>query len=675
MEAAAQVQRPRCYTCNKLCNIQRMTKILAIDADANNAAKIEIALNRRETFGLPPIPVNDVSRLCINCNRSILEELRILANDPTCLRINVLKQTSNVTCLICNNGNNIQRLSSKCRVNIFICKNIYVPESARACLQHLDEDGIILRPLLEGLEFVNRPYKIKGPQMYTFLQELRTAGNYKKWEFHSENSFTDEEFKSMSPVNKQQFQNLFTYCDVVENRHITKKDLLAFLCKMKQGLSDDFLKVIFNYSTRQNASLAITKVRLSLMMRFVPGNIGLGAINREQFIERHVTPFANRLYNPIPEEPKAIVYVDGTYCEIHKSKNFQVLRQSFCVHKGHHLIKPVLIVGPDGYILTIQGPYFSDTHNNDAALLRNEYRRDTEMIRNWFQENDIFVVDRGYRDAIPMLQELGIDHRMPTNVRAGNQQLSVEEANGNRLITKTRWIVEARNGHFKSIFKFFSEVISMNHAVHLQDFYKICGAIINKYHDPVLMRGADIAQAEMLLQRSREDNTLKLIVDNENLLRRHGRFVNLENNHVPDFPRLTLEYLRDLTVGTYQLKLAPSYIQDTTQREQNNDLQIDMANQLANTIRLRIWSRFQNRVKHQIWIEYHQEITGYYCTCKSGARTVGTCAHVASVLWFLGYSRYENNVKYPSVKLLEQIADASNRHNNNHNEDIPVIIE
>lgn len=186
------------------------------------------------------------------------------------------------------------------------------------------------------------------------------------------------------------------------------------------------------------------------------------------------------------------------------------------------------------------------------------------------------------------------------------------------------------------------------------------------------MRGADIAQADMLLQRSREENILKISVENGNLLRRHGRFVSLENNHVLDFPRLTIEYLRDIIVGTYQIRLAPSYIQSTKQREQNDDLQIDMANLLPNTIRLRIWSRFQNRVKHQIWIEYDQEISGYYCTCKSGARTVGTCAHVASVLWFLGYSRHQNRVKYPSVMLLEKISDASNRHNN-HDDDLIVI--
>lgn len=32
-------------------------------------------------------------------------------------------------------------------------------------------------------------------------------------------------------------------------------------------------------------------------------------------------------------------------------------------------------------------------------------------------------------------------------------------------------------------------------------------------------------------------------------------------------------------------------------------------------------------------------IPGWYCECKVGPRTVGCCAHVASVLWYLGYAR------------------------------------
>jgi len=32
-----------------------------------------------------------------------------------------------------------------------------------------------------------------------------------------------------------------------------------------------------------------------------------------------------------------------------------------------------------------------------------------------------------------------------------------------------------------------------------------------------------------------------------------------------------------------------------------------------------------------------------YCQCKTGARTVGCCTYIASVLWYLEYYRYMEN--------------------------------
>ncbi|KAJ8684876.1 hypothetical protein QAD02_020669 [Eretmocerus hayati] len=92
-------------------------------------------------------------------------------------------------------------------------------------------------------------------------------------------------------------------------------------------------------------------------------------------------------------------------------------------------------------------------------------------------------------------------------------------------------------------------------------------------------------------------------------------------------------------------------------------------------LRARVYSRFRNAAKHQMWITYqpvgvdHDEninenadpITGYYCICRSGARTLGTCAHVTSVLWYLGYARHEEQVSYPSQVLLNAIFDAAHR--------------
>jgi len=135
------------------------------------------------------------------------------------------------------------------------------------------------------------------------LQGLRSVTK-NKTKIVDENSLSDDEFECLCPINKEQFRELITYCDEIPqdggHRYVSKKDLLMFLCKMRQGLSDNFLKVIFQYSSRQAVSMAVATVRQSLMQRFVPNNIGFDAITRDDYITRHVTDFANELYNPEP---------------------------------------------------------------------------------------------------------------------------------------------------------------------------------------------------------------------------------------------------------------------------------------------------------------------------------------------------------------------------------------
>lgn len=668
--------RINCYVCNIALIPRAMVRI----AGDINEQKQQIAIHRRDNLNLPALEIQENTRLCFNCNRLINYEIQELAQNPESLRLNVLRQTRNSSCLICDNLENLHRLSLACRVNIFVLKNIYVPESVRCCNHHLDEKGYLPRLLQDGLQFINRPYHLHGLQLQNFLQGLRESATRPDLDFNDEQSFTEDEFRSISPITREQFQDLFTYCDPVLEpnqgirRYINKKDLLTFLCKLRQSLSDDFLKVIFRYSSRQQVSMVIATVRKSLLIRFVPENIGVNCITREAYINRHVTEFTNHLYNPQPENPVAIAYIDGTYTYIAKSSNFQALRQSFSMHKHRHLIKPALIVAPDGFILDIHGPYFADSRNNDAAMLQNEFDRDANELGEWFREGDIFIIDRGYADAIPLLDRLGINHRMPHFLQHGQKQFTTEEANDCRLITKTRWIVEARNGHIKSIFKFFEGIIGFDHAVNILDFYRIAGAILNKYRDPILMEGANAELARQMLEKYRRPNVLQRRVEQENLKRRDARWVRLNEFHAPLFPILTLEYLQELTVGIYQLGLAPSYIQDKLQREGTEVFEFDELQNEEGLIRVRIGSRFRNNTIHQLWVSFqvrnenecenedYNPIQSYYCTCKSGARTLGMCAHVASILWYLGYARHQPQVKYPTTALLDKVKDAAHQH-------------
>lgn len=438
-----------------------------------------------------------------------------------------------------------------------------------------------------------------------------------------------------------------------------------FLCKLRQGLSDNLLKIIFKYSSRQAVSRMVSIVRQSLLVTFTQQNVGLQSISRNEFIERHVTEFSNELYNPEPHIPRAIVTIDATYTYMHQSKNFQVLRQSFSLHKKRHLLKPTMIVGPDGYILCVLGPYFSDSQNNDASILQKEFEENSQGIREWFREGDIILVDRGYRDAVPWLEEMGINCWMPSLIGHGQRQLSTEEANMTRRITKNRWVVESRNGHLRSIFKFFSGNIIEPHLHKLNDFYCIAAAIINKYHPPLIMQTASIELARKLKDISLQPNLVQARVNVESLHLRRGQWTHVDVNTLPDFPILDLNYLTDLTVGVFQIKLAPSYVQNKT--EQNEGLLLDQRSYEPGFIRLRVQSRFRRSTSYQVFISYRMQqeieedeeiIKGYYCTCKSGARTLGSCCHVACVLWYLGYARHQPSVKYPSTALLDVINNA-----------------
>lgn len=177
-------------------------------------------------------------------------------------------------------------------------------------------------------------------------------------------------------------------------------------------------------------------------------------------------------------------------------------------------------------------------------MLCTEFERDAQSLREWLDESAILNVNRGYRDVLPLLDRLGIDHRMPALLSRGERQLTTFEANDSRLITETQWIIEARNGHIRSIFKFFKDVISVVDAVHLRDFYLIAGATINKYRETIQMLGATAETARRILQAARKDNELKLRVEAEKLGRRPAQWNRLNANQVLDFPRLALNYSR-----------------------------------------------------------------------------------------------------------------------------------
>lgn len=128
--------RIRCFVCNVASDRRIMLRLQGDE----NIRKREIALRFRENLQRPPAPYAEDSRVCISCQALITNETQF-ENNPAYTRLNIMRTGTNGTCIICRRNGQLQRLSMKCRTDIFINRGIYVPENIRSCPEHLDDEG------------------------------------------------------------------------------------------------------------------------------------------------------------------------------------------------------------------------------------------------------------------------------------------------------------------------------------------------------------------------------------------------------------------------------------------------------------------------------------------------------------------------------------------------------
>ena len=106
------------------------------------------------------------------------------------------------------------------------------------------------------------------------------------------------------------------------------------------------------------------------------------------------------------------------------------------------------IVFPDGYVLDSICPYLADGKNNDAGITQHILSLHGDLIV-LLSEGDVCIVDQGFRDALVIFEDLGLETKMPLFLRKGLTQHTEEEVNQSCLVTKVRWAVEAYHGRIK----------------------------------------------------------------------------------------------------------------------------------------------------------------------------------------------------------------------------------
>ncbi|CAF2876294.1 unnamed protein product [Rotaria sp. Silwood2] len=432
----------------------------------------------------------------------------------------------------------------------------------------------------------------------------------------------------------------------MRNSHVrsVRVALAVFLAKLRLALSNRILAVLFHLDNKRVVSHIISQVRKALMKEFVPYHLNLQHINRQTAIEEHQTAIATILHTNKPNQ--LCVVADGTYIFIQKSSNNQLQRKSYSMHKHRNLVKPMILTTTDGYILCALGPFFSDYKNNDASILKHSLYKNEQDIINWLHKDNVLIVDRGFRDVIPTIKHFGYEAVMPSSLNR-REQLSTEEANYTRLITKVRWIIESVNGQIKQ-WKYFSQTIQNSSLRFISNYLDITCALINAFRPrPVSDIHAGSELAYRMLEKFNEQTNIQVRLSQIAKERSDWKKYDAQ---MCLFPELSQDDVRSLCCGSYQVKQAISYIQEHLTPSPLYDDEFEFIVQLSSynddLVRARFSSRYSNNKNYIAVIQYdnkntEQPINGWYCTCTSGRRDVGCCVHVAALLWHLGVRRAE----------------------------------
>lgn len=510
-------------------------------------------------------------------------------------------------------------------------------------------------------------------------------------DFENVDEIDADELFFWTAMTLEQFHQILEETPTLRHSKNPSLALGIFLCKIRTGDSNERLASLLNISRRKLERL-IQQAADALTVDFVPRHLGIDHISREEIINRNLS-IPDALYgNPgsANEERKLMFIFDGTYIYVQKSSNFLFQRDSYSLHKYKNLLKPFIITCSDGYILDVLGPY--SAKKSDAKIMT-RLLSPNSAFPWFFKQGDVFILDRGFRDSLRRIEQWGYEPYMPLTKAANETQLSTTQANKSRLVTICRWVIEAINGRFKRDFKLFRQTYFNRALPHMFQYFRIAAALLNAFRDPFADSPlANEILAEIFL-RMPVPNLLADYVINNNLNRHRAGFVSITADAYPlnDFPQWEQNDLIIFALGTYQIKLARSYCSEHVRngvywieilRDPEDLIDFNQFNINNNCylLRGRIQSRHTTARVYYVYIIVdpvgvgRQSVKEHYCTCLTGKRTLGCCAHVMSIVWFLGWARHRGALQLTAPFLDEVIIDDEEDDDDGEDMEINVLL-
>ena len=268
-----------------------------------------------------------------------------------------------------------------------------------------------------------------------------------------DSTLTSEEYYILTGLSRDQFDALLNEVShklhsYPSEKYSSRDKVGCALLYLRTGLSlrqiGALMGVPYRYVQRR------VETARQILFEWSQRHVGLSVLSRQSIITQHTSQLARVLLVPRNSAPEVvqntlILVLDGTYIYCGKSSQYDFARATFCTFKKRQLVKPMVVVSTSGHIVSIQGPYRSNGTNSDSDIL-NHMLSEGHEFRNFVCAGDILVVDRGFQHVRQVAEDLGLLVAMPT-VKA---HPSTVDLNQTRLVTKTRWVVEAVNARMKT---------------------------------------------------------------------------------------------------------------------------------------------------------------------------------------------------------------------------------
>lgn len=581
-------------------------------------------------------------------------------------------------CIVCREPEHkgMKRITYSHASSVFYARCLIVKPGTRACAHHFDSNSKLLETSIDSISVESKTTILSARLISRYLQEIHKHRPPRSvyWEhFRVAKKVPEDVCKDITGFDSSEFQRLVQFVKqngtMRDNKNRTVSQAMAvFLYRLKSGVAQNEVRRLFGLKSRQRVSDYFISVLKALHTNMVPKFFGLGHLTREELYS-HMTDAAKVLCEKVWKNPNAMITIyDGSYFYIQKSGDHEYQRRTYSEHKHKNLLKPFLMVAPDGYIVGSFGLYLGK--DNDAKIMNDlffENKDIAQKMKQLIKPGDILTVDRGFRDIKAKLKEAGYFVKMPScklntkEPKRARKRLSEAEkqksrekqrnrANKSRFVTKLRWVVEMVNGHLKSRFKLLDGTIHNRSLKYLQEIMEVAAALYNFNFRPVIADGKfNKEMALRMVDRFNwsNNNEIMKFADQQAQKRREWepKLVEMETNVIQDFPRMSPEDIyMNITFGQYQLRQGLQYIKQH-QKKDNGKYKISMFSK-DSYIRAQIQSRFSGQKVRNVYIKYDKDKTGYdgilgwFCDCPNGARTVGCCGHVASLIYFLAYAQH-----------------------------------